>query len=234
MGRTALDRAVRRASAREPKVVVHTTLDLEAAPADALLTRTSDAEMIVLGVHPRFALADVSLSPVITTTVREARCPVVVVRPQVHTGSGAAAGQVVVGVDGSWWSSRAVRLAFEEAALWNTGLTAVHAWGPSGAGVETSTNDGWEATEYERDQRKHRAVLLRSLDEWRPRYPFVHVREEVVEGHPAQVLVDASLSAHVLVVGSRGHGEVAELVLGSVSSAALLRAHCAVMIAHLA
>jgi nucleotide-binding universal stress UspA family protein len=54
------------------------------------------------------------------------------------------------------------------------------------------------------------------------RYPSVTVRTRAVEGHPADVLVEASRHADLLVVGSRGHGVLSGIVLGSVSQ------HCAV------
>ena len=54
----------------------------------------------------------------------------------------------------------------------------------------------------------------------------------IVEGNPAEVLVHRSEGARVLVVGSRGHGGFAGLLLGSVSSACAERAHCPVLVVH--
>ena len=56
------------------------------------------------------------------------------------------------------------------------------------------------------------------------------MRARVVEGNPAQVLLDASDGADLLVVGSRGHGGFAEALLGSVSQHCVHHAHCPVVV----
>ena len=56
----------------------------------------------------------------------------------------------------------------------------------------------------------------------------MHAR--VVEGNPAQVLIDASDGADLLVVGSRGHGGFTEALLGSVSQHCVHHAHCPVVV----
>lgn len=56
----------------------------------------------------------------------------------------------------------------------------------------------------------------------------VHAR--VAEGNPAQVLIDASDGADLLVVGSRGHGGFTEALLGSVSQHCVQHAHCPVVV----
>ena len=52
----------------------------------------------------------------------------------------------------------------------------------------------------------------------------------VVEGHPAPTLLDASRGADLLVVGSRGHGEFAGMLIGSVSQHLVSTAHCPVLV----
>jgi nucleotide-binding universal stress UspA family protein len=56
------------------------------------------------------------------------------------------------------------------------------------------------------------------------------VRSQVVNGDPAQVLLDAADGAELLVVGSRGHGGFAEALLGSVGQHCVHHAHCPVLI----
>ncbi len=64
----------------------------------------------------------------------------------------------------------------------------------------------------------------------RAEFPTVDVTNRLVEGHPAEVLVDASRHAVLLVVGSRGHGAFAGMLLGSVSEHCVTHAHCPVLV----
>jgi nucleotide-binding universal stress UspA family protein len=61
-------------------------------------------------------------------------------------------------------------------------------------------------------------------------YPDVEVQTTVVEGHPAPTLVQASRGAQLLVLGSRGHGEFAGMLLGSVAQHCVSTAHCPVLV----
>jgi nucleotide-binding universal stress UspA family protein len=61
-------------------------------------------------------------------------------------------------------------------------------------------------------------------------HPGLDVTSAVVEGHPAPVLIEASRMAELLVVGSRGHGEFAGMLLGSVSEHCVTNAHCPVVV----
>jgi nucleotide-binding universal stress UspA family protein len=75
-----------------------------------------------------------------------------------------------------------------------------------------------------------REVLAERLAGWGAKYPDVRVQRVVVREHPAHALVEQSARAQLVVVGSRGRGGVAGLVLGSVSHAVLHRAHCPVVV----
>ena len=60
--------------------------------------------------------------------------------------------------------------------------------------------------------------------------PTVEIDTRVVEGHPAEVLVEVSRHADLLVVASRGHGQFSGMLLGSVSQHCAAHAHCPVVI----
>jgi nucleotide-binding universal stress UspA family protein len=60
--------------------------------------------------------------------------------------------------------------------------------------------------------------------------PGVELEARVAEGNPADVLIDASRDADLVVVGSRGRGGVVGLLLGSVSQRCVERAHCPVVV----
>ena len=61
-------------------------------------------------------------------------------------------------------------------------------------------------------------------------HPTVEIQTEIEQGHPSSVLVKASEGATLLVVGCRGHGEFAGMLLGSVSEYCVTNAHCPVLV----
>jgi nucleotide-binding universal stress UspA family protein len=137
-------------------------------------------------------------------------------------------GRIVVGVDGSEHADRAIVWAARQAALEHRQLTLMHAFDPVGR-----TFVG--ALELEGDNRLELLHSLRraariTLDDAVQRVseigPDLDVHCELVDTDPRQALVDASKSAHLLVVGSRGRGPVRGLLLGSVSVAVSQLAEC--------
>ncbi len=73
-------------------------------------------------------------------------------------------------------------------------------------------------------------MLAERLAGWGQKYPEVAVRRVIVRDAPARALVEASKSAQLVVVGSRGRGNATGLMLGSVSHGVLHAAHCPVVI----
>jgi nucleotide-binding universal stress UspA family protein len=71
------------------------------------------------------------------------------------------------------------------------------------------------------------ASVAGAVDEIRP---DVQVVTRVVQGNPAQVLLDAAAGAQMLVLGSRGHGTLAGMLLGSVSQHCVQHAPCPVVV----
>ena len=66
--------------------------------------------------------------------------------------------------------------------------------------------------------------------ELRKDFPDLEIETRVLEGRPADALVDASRTAELLVMGTRGYGGFRGLLMGSVSQAALADAECPVMV----
>jgi nucleotide-binding universal stress UspA family protein len=133
---------------------------------------------------------------------------------------------VVVGTDGSDLSGAAVAFGFEEAHLRGVGLTVVHAWRAPVAMSDLLFN-AYERLDLEDLEHK---LLVEHLAPHEERHPDVAVRRVVAQGLPAAVLVHESTGADLLVVGSRGHGGFAGLLLGSVSDAAIHHATCPVAV----
>jgi nucleotide-binding universal stress UspA family protein len=140
---------------------------------------------------------------------------------------------IVVGLDGSEGCVNALRFAIEEARARGLGIRAVSAWhvpimaygaadgtaafvpGPVGTG------------EYEKLTAE---ALTRVLEEVDAKAAGVEVTRVVREGHPAEVLLEEAKTADMLVVGSRGRGGFASLLLGSVSQHVAHHACCPVVI----
>jgi nucleotide-binding universal stress UspA family protein len=140
-------------------------------------------------------------------------------------------GVIIVGVDRSAGAEEALRFAFEEAQLRGGTLRAIHAWqfgyigAPSLEGAVPVLGAGLD---------EHRsaagAVLDAMVREAIPDAGDVEIERRVVEGAAAAVLVEESRGADLLVVGSRGHGGFAQLLLGSVSQQCAHHAECPVVI----
>src|SRR5918997_1000540 len=131
------------------------------------------------------------------------------------TGEAGSGGRraVVVGVDGSEGSRRALRWAAAEAAVRNDPLVLVHVWDRPQAYAPLGLGAYPIDPEPVHDASKE--LLERLVAEARELAPGVDVRGELVEGPPASALVEAARTADLLVVGSRGHGGVASLLVGS-------------------
>ncbi|XVQ90018.1 universal stress protein [Microbispora siamensis] len=177
-----------------------------------LLQEAAEAALLVLGSHGTGGFTRLLLGSVSRQMAEHAACPVVIVPEKPAGRSG-----IVVGVDGSEASIDAVGFAFEEASLRSVGLRAVHAWAHPAYPREMRPVP-YDMTAVEREGAR---LLSESLAGWKAKYPDVPVAEEVIEGVPASVLVDASSAAELLVVGARGRGGFPVLRLGSVSHAVL-------------
>jgi nucleotide-binding universal stress UspA family protein len=133
--------------------------------------------------------------------------------------------RIVVGVDGSAHSHQALEWALAYAEELHLDVTAVHAWQfpyAYGSGATILAPDEFSV--------QARRVLDSAVDKAASEHPSVRVERHVVEGHPARVLIEQSKGAHMLIVGSRGHGAFVGAFIGSVSQHCVSRAHCPVLI----
>ena len=142
--------------------------------------------------------------------------------------AGADAGQarIVVGVDGSVHSRAALRWAAQFAGVLGARLLAVTAWDYPLALGWSVVPDDWDPAG---DMQK---ILQETVTEAFGGNPPAGLQLQVNEGSAARVLIEASQGATMLVVGSRGHGGFAGLLLGSVSANVAEHAPCPVLIIH--
>jgi nucleotide-binding universal stress UspA family protein len=138
-------------------------------------------------------------------------------------------GGVLVAHDGSAQSKAAVRTAVRYAAALGKPVTAVRAWNVSTAPRPSTAAPGYMPP-FEDFEAATLAALEEDLVPIRSEHPEVTIRAAVVHGNPAEKLIDASGRADLIVLGSRGHGGFAGLLLGSVSEQVVRHAACPVLI----
>lgn len=137
--------------------------------------------------------------------------------------------KVVVGVDGSEGSRRALAWAAAEARDHGAGLTVLASWSPpvAIAGPGYSAYPEYGAADLSGAATSELAAALEAVLGKEPGLPLERI---VVEGHAAHRLVEASDGADLLVVGCRGHGGFAGMLLGSVSQHVAAHARCPVVV----
>jgi nucleotide-binding universal stress UspA family protein len=209
-----------------------TTLDPEAevsgevvtgAPTPVLLAEAEHAALVVLGDRGLGGFTGLLVGAIAVQVAAHAPGPVLVAR-----GTLRETGPVVVGVDGSAGAELALGFGFEEAAARGAELVAVQAFaGRVPAEVESELPLIYDADDVQREESRQLAELLARH---RDRFPEVPVTERVRYGRAARTLVEASADAQLVVVGARGRGGFAGLLLGSVSQAVLHHARCPVAI----
>jgi nucleotide-binding universal stress UspA family protein len=138
---------------------------------------------------------------------------------------------VVVGVDGSDHSRKALEWAYDEAAHHGASLTVVTTWHPPAMPM-TPPYGSLPPEDYASQPRRDALALLENFtSELVPKDPAVDIRTSIEEGkNPAKVLIERSKEADLLVVGSRGHGGFAGMLLGSVSHHVVAHSACPVIV----
>ncbi len=188
-----------------------------------LIEASKDASMLVVGAQGHGVLGGMLLGSVSQHLTRHAHCPVVVVRGA-HAPT---SNRVVVGVDGSDASLKALRFGFQYADVVDGSVVAVH-----GRSM-TAMNGPWDvdvapavAEEMDSAQR----LLAEAVAGLREEYPDVPLELQPMPLPAVRALADASLTAALVVVGTRGHGGFMGLLLGSVSGSVLQHAQCPVAV----
>ncbi len=202
-GLSALAEGVR---LQQPGLTVETVLAGGSA-AQALLAEAEHARLVVLGSRGLGGWTGLLVGSVAVQVTTHARCPVIVIppdlRPHAHEGP-----TVVVGVDGSKASARAIEFAFDQAEALQARVVAVH-----GASLLQFDAEKVEA--------ESRLLVAESVAGAAADHPDVPWTTELASGSAARALVRRSESADLVVVGSRGRGGFTGLLLGSVSQSVL-------------
>ena len=138
--------------------------------------------------------------------------------------------RVVVGIDGSEQSKQALRWAARIGSVAHARLEVVGTWHFP---TTCASAYGWAAISPEWDPAQDmEKVVIAAVDEvFGPRRP-TELQVTIREGGAARILLEESEGALMLVVGSRGHGGFAGMLLGSVSSSVAEHATCPVLVVH--
>ncbi len=133
--------------------------------------------------------------------------------------------RIFVGVDGSDPSIDALRRAAAIAGAFNAPITAITTW-------EYPPIDSMYPVVDWSPETDAKLTLSDAIEKAFDGTPPAKLVSKTIQGSPAPVLIEESKHAFMLVLGSRGHGGLAGILLGSVSIACAERAHCPVLIMH--
>ncbi|CAN5579955.1 universal stress protein [soil metagenome] len=208
-----------------PDVGVQTVVVKKSVTA-ALQDASEDARLVVVGAgsDERRMLGGHAIR-----IAHGALCPVLAWRQPMARRTGKPL-PVVVGIDESEGSNRALDAAFDVAHALGAPLTVVHMWeitAAVGLGYSQGLMD-WKLLDMLQTQQRQRMDEL--VAPYAHKYPNAHVTEVFRDLSPAKGLTELSGDAQLVVVGSHGSGGIVESTLGSVSQSVLHHAECPVLI----
>jgi nucleotide-binding universal stress UspA family protein len=138
---------------------------------------------------------------------------------------------VVVGVDGSEGSKEALQWALAEARLREIPLRLVHAWTyPTMGGFSTYSGSGFNISDLQKGAEE---LLEQVIGDISDAVKNIDIERRVIQDSAAAALLGEVAPGDLLVVGSRGHGGFASLLLGSVSQQCVSHASCPVVVVHM-
>jgi nucleotide-binding universal stress UspA family protein len=209
-----------------PGLAVDSVL-VDGSAASTLIDESAHARLSVVGTRGHGGWTDVLLGSVANQVSMHSAGTVIVV-PAAHRTRVQDIPTIVVGVDGSKTSAKAIDFAFAQAEARRARVLVVnvtpHPAPTFTGGIGLVIFDPADAAN------EARILVSESLAGAETDYPDVKFDLRLMTGHPAQALVLAAEDAELLVVGSRGRDGFSSLLLGSVSLSVLHHAQCPVAI----
>ncbi len=194
-------------------------------PTTVLQHESERAMLTVVGSSGAGRLADVILGSVALALASANPVPLVVVPSLASIGRG---GPVVLGVDVTATSDAAIDFAFREAELRKVDLVAVHCWQDV---LADTTLPGHRLTiDAVAVEKQQSALMSERMSHCAAAHPAVNLHQRVVSGRPTRTLLEHADAAQLVVVGSRGRGGLAGLLLGSTSQALIVHSPCPVAV----
>jgi nucleotide-binding universal stress UspA family protein len=204
------------------------TAAVKGAVATVLAQASQSARLLVVGAG---AAEYRALGAHAVKVAHRTRCPLLVWRAPVARRTGKPL-PVVVGIDESEGSTRALAEAFDVAATLHAPLTVVHMWEITAAvGMGDLGGQGmmdWQLLEVLQSRQRQRMDEL--VEPFARTYRNAHVTKVFQDISPAKGLTDLSGDAQLVVVGSHGRGKLADSLFGSVSQSVLHHAECPVLV----
>jgi nucleotide-binding universal stress UspA family protein len=198
-------KAVARARGLEPGIVIDSRIE-SGSPSAALVKASRNAAVVVIGSRGLGVMIGALVGSTGLDLAANARCPVVVVRPDLGATPG---GRVVIGYDGSTAGDAALDFGLDHARRHDLAVRVVAAQ-PTGTELHRITED--ELREAVHTRGGTDAELIQ------------------ITGHPAEHILHLSADASLIVLGARGRGGFAGMLIGSVSQTVLHHADCPVAV----
>lgn len=213
-----------RVRAEYPELTVETAV-VEGHPAELLAEAGKDADQIVVGARGRGAPALVKmLGGTSDYIVSQAQGAIAVIPDHAEERPDAP---VVVGLDESAQGKLAIARAFQAASLRGVPLIAISAW-------DYGSYDAFNAEMWEYGLEMMNTLVTEAgeklIEDQVAEFPSVEVQVRAVRGRPESALIEASHTAGLVVIGSRGRGGFSRLLLGSTSRHLLRESWCPVII----
>ena len=224
-GAEILDRAMKSLAASGPSAIDTRPVLVREHPSKALVHAGEGADLLAVGSRGRGGFSGLLLGSVSQNCVHHAPCSVAIV----HGWSGSEHGRVVVGVDGSPPSYGALRWAVDEAVRRNARLDVVNAYNFLEVVLPMAIAPGIDCEVLDKSSTSLLEQMLGTvIPVHGPRPPEI----ELIPVHTgaARALLETSVGADLLVVGSRGRGGIRGLMLGSVSQQCVHHAPCPVIV----
>lgn len=196
-------------------------------PAGILIEMSREVDLVVIGSRGGGGFADRLLGTVSSALPAHTHCPVVIVPRHTSGKEFTPVERIVVGVDGSDVASSALKKSVREAELWGGRLTAVAAVPIASGGTMMS----WLPTAVDRTALMEdiKESLNKAVDSVLEGHELT-VARHVLDGAAASLLIEFSTAVDMVVVGTRGHGGFAGVLLGSTSQTVIAHSTCPVMV----
>ncbi len=199
------------------------------SPGSALVAAAEHADLVVVGSTGAGAVRRFLLGSTAAELLAACPCPVVVVPAERHGPNGRivdpeSTGRMVVGIDGSEHSARAVRWAVDEADRSSSRLVVLHAWEYPYAAEAPGAGRGNDLA------RVDAALVLQQSVEMARDLSVGEVVSELKAAGAADALIEASKHADLVIVGSRGRGGFRSMLFGSVAHAVSAASSCPVVV----